>query len=171
MHYGNNKPKYIRYAIYAAIICVACVLQNTNMALPELFGARAFLLLPLCVCIAMYEREFPAAMFGAFAGILWDISAFAEGFNALSLMVLCTVCSIFINRIMQNNIVTALFLSSGTILIYEILYVIVNLGFTGAGGMLRQGITFYLPSFFYTLVFIPIFYFIVKKVYTSYKTE
>lgn len=171
MHYGNNKPKYIRYGIYAAVIGLSFLLQCSNIALPEILGARAFLLLPLSVCIAMHEREIPAAIFGACCGILWDTVAGVEGFNALVIMILSAVCSILISHLMQNNIVTAFVLSSATVALYELLYVIVNLGFGGAGNPFRQIITFYLPSFLYTMVFVPVFYYIITHVFTVYKTE
>ncbi len=171
LHYGNNKPKYIRYGLYVLIISLACVFQNTNLHLPEIFGARAFLLLPLILCIAMHEREVPAAVFGAFAGVLWDVSSLVEGFNSIVIMLLSVVGSILVNRVMQNNIVSSFVLSAGAVAIYELLYIIVNLGISGAGGMVKQFVVFYLPSFAYTLVFVPVFYYITKKIYASYKTE
>jgi hypothetical protein len=69
---------------------------------------------------------------------------------------------------MQNNLVSALVLSAGVIAIHELLYIIVNLGFSGAGGMFKQMIIFYLPSFVYTMLFVPVVYFIVRKIYTLY---
>ncbi len=168
MHYGDNKPKYIRYAIYIGVICIAFIFQNTNLAVPELFGARAFLLLPLSVCISMFEREVPAAVFGAIAGVFWDVSVIADGFNAFVIMILSAVCSILVNRLMQNNLVTSFVLSAGVIAVYELLYVVVNLGFGGAGGILKQITIFYLPSFVYTMAFVPIFYFVIRKIYSLY---
>jgi hypothetical protein len=72
---------------------------------------------------------------------------------------------------MQNNFVSAFVLSVGAVAVYELLYIIVNLGFSGAGGMLKQFVIFYLPSFVYTIIFVPVFYFIIKKIYATYKTE
>ena len=74
MHYDNNRPKYIRYIIYIVLIVLTAVLQNSLNIIPEIFGARAFVLLSLCVCIAMYEREIASAVFGVIAGVLWDVS-------------------------------------------------------------------------------------------------
>ncbi len=171
MHYDNNKPKYIRYAIYVALIVLATLLQNSNIALPEIFGARAFLLLPLSISIAMHEREIPAAVFGAISGTFWDTSSGIEGFNALVIMAMCAVCSILISHLMQNNIVTALVLNGSAIALYELLYVIVTSGFGGAGNPFRQIVLFYLPSLIYTALFIPVFFYVVKYVYESHKTE
>lgn len=171
MHYGDNKPKYIRYSIYSVIILIAFALQSTSVAFPEIFGARAFLLVCVAISIAMHEREIPAAIFGAACGILADTAAGLEGFNALVLTILCAVCSILISHLMQNNIVTAFVLSAGATVIYEVLYVIVNYCISIGIVPWRQIFTFYLPSFVYTLIFVPVFYYVIKKVFTAYKTE
>ncbi len=171
MHYGDNKPKYVRYGIYSVIILIAFALQSTSVAFPEIFGARAFLLVCVAVSIAMHEREIPAAIFGAVCGILADTAAGLEGFNALVLTILCAVCSILISHLMQNNIVTAFVLSAGATVVYEVLYVIVNYCVSIGVVPWRQIFTFYLPSFVYTLIFVPVFYYIIKKVFTAYKTE
>ena len=171
MHYDNNKPKYIRYALFALIIAVAAMLQNSNVAFPEIFGARTFLLLPLSIVIAMHEREIPAAIFGALAGVLWDICSANDGFNTLVLMLLSATSSILISHLMRRNIVTSFVLSAGAVGIYNILYILVNFIGEGAGIPLRQMIIFYLPSSVYTLIFVPVCYFLVDWVYNSFKTE
>ncbi len=171
MHYENNKPKYIRYLIYVALIGLSFLLQNSNIALPEIFGARAFVLLPLSVCIAMYEREIPAAVFGALSGVLWDCVSGIEGFNGLVIMVLSAVCSILISHLMQNNIVTAFVLNTSAVAVYELMYIIVNFGFSGGGISAKQILTFYVPSFVYTVAFVPVSYFVITKIFKRYKTE
>ena len=171
MHYDNNKQKYIRYGMYILAIGLSFLLQSSNVAFPEILGGRAFLLLPVSVCIAMYEREIPAAVLGAFCGVLWDTVSGAEGFNAVVIMILSSVCSILISHLMQNNIVTALVLSAGTVAVYELLYIIVNLGFGGAGNPLRQIFTFYLQSFVYTIIFENVYYYIISHIFSRYKTE
>lgn len=169
MHYGNNKPRYIRYAIYAAAVVIVSLLQNSRGAIPEIMGARAILAVPLCVAISMHEREIAAAVFGALSGILLDVCAVNDGFNTIVLMAMAVVCSLLISRIMQNNIVTALVLSTGAVVVYFILYIIVNLLLSGAAFSPKLLLSFYLPSFIYTVVFVPLIYFITKRIYISYK--
>jgi rod shape-determining protein MreD len=108
----------------------------------------------------MFEREVPAAILGAFAGALWDVSSGVDGFNTLVLMILCAVSSLLISHLMQNNLITALVIGAGSIAAYEILYIVIR--FWGAGSPVRQIFTFYLPSLIITGVFIPICYFLVK---------
>ena len=167
LHYGDNKPKYIRWVIFGALIVASALLQNSVGGLSELFGARVFLCIPFCVAIAMFEREVPAAIFGAFAGALWDVSSGVDGFNTIVLMVLSAVCSLFVSHLMRNNHLTALVLGAGSVAVYEILYIAVR--FWGAGSPVRQIFTFYLPSLVITVIFVPVCYFIIKSIYNSYK--
>ncbi len=167
MRYGDNKPKYIRWAIYCALLMVSVLLQNSVGGLFEVFGARVFLSIPLCIAVAMFEREVPAAIFGAFAGALWDVSSGVDGFNTLVLMTLCAVCSLLISHLMQNNVVTSLVLGAGSIAAYEIIYIAVR--FWGAGNPIRQIFSFYLPSLIVTAIFVPLCYYIIKGIYNSHR--
>ncbi len=167
LHYGDNKPKYIRWAIFSVLLVVSVLLQNSVGGLSEIFSARVFLCIPFLIAIAMFEREVPAAIFGALAGALWDVSSGVDGFNTIVLMALGAVCSLLISHLMRNNLVTALVLGAGSIAVYEIIYVAVR--FWGAGSPVRQIFTFYLPSLIITVLFVPICYFIVKSIYNSYK--
>lgn len=167
MHYGDNKPKYIRWAIFCGLLTVAVLLQNSVGGLSEIFGARVFISIPLCVAVAMFEREVPAAIFGAFAGALWDVSGGADGFNTLVLMVICAVCSLLISHLMQNNVVTSLVLGVGSVAAYEIIYITVRLW--GTGNPIRQIFTFYLPSLALTVIFVPVCYYVIRTIYNSHK--
>lgn len=167
LHYGDNKPKYIRWAIFGALLVISVLLQNSVGGLLEFFGARVFLCIPFCIAIAMFEREVPAAIFGAVAGALWDVSSGVDGFNAIVLMALSAVSSLLISHLMRNNLITAFVLGAGSIAAYEIVYIAVR--FWGAGSPIRQIFTFYLPSLIITVVFIPVCYFIVKLIYNSNK--
>ena len=167
LHYGDNKPKYIRWAIFAVLLIFSVLLQNSVGGLLDVFGARVFLCVPLCVAIAMFEREVPAAIFGVLAGALWDVSSSVDGFNTIVLMVLCAVSSLLISHFMRNNLITAMVLGAGSVAAYEIIYIAIR--FWGAGSPVRPMFTFYLPSLIITVIFVPVCYFIVKSIYNSYK--
>ena len=170
LHYGNNKPKYIRYIIYIAVIFIAAILQNSPGGIPAVFGARALVVLPACICIAMFEREIAATVFGVLGGCLWDISSGNDGNNAFVLLLICAVCSLCISHFMRNNVLTALVLGSGGIVVYNIAHIIFDIWLEGAGISVEQFFAFYFASGIYTLFFVPIFYFIVSWIYNSHKT-
>ena len=168
MNYDNNRPKIKRRIIFAIAIIVTAIIQNTGTRVNAVFDAHAFLLIPLLISISMFEREIVSALLGAFAGLLWDLSAGIDGYNGLVLMLLCAVCSILINRLMQNNIITAIVL--GLSVIYIVLYIMIYIVLDGGGYPLSQVLRFYLPSFIFTSLFIPIYYFLVKTVFESNRT-
>lgn len=161
----NTKILIIRRAAFAVIILLAHILQNTNGFFPEIFGARAFLLIPLAVCIGMFEREITGAVFGLFAGALWDsVSGLGDGWNTLFLMLTGALCGLLINVLMRNHLLTALILSAAANVIYVSLYLlffVIARGLDSAGYLF---LTFYLPSAVYSFLFTPIFYITVRAI-------
>ncbi len=161
----ENKNIYIRRGLYAVLIMITAMLQNTQGLFPEIFGVRAMLLIPAVVCIGMHERDIARLFFGLFAGVLWDaFSAGPPNINAIMLTAAGYFCGLFIATIMRNNIMTALLLSTGCILIYNTVYwffAYVVKGYDNAFGVY---LSFYLPSVLYTVIFMPFFYYIVRTV-------
>ena len=86
MKFADNKNLYIRRALFAVLIVLTAVFQHTKGAVPSIFGARAFLLIPLAVCISMFEKSMGGLSFGILAGILWDAATVrGDGFYAIML--------------------------------------------------------------------------------------
>lgn len=170
MNYDNNKPKIRRRIVFLIAIIITAIVQNTGTRVNGVFDAHAFLLIPLLISISMFEREIVSALLGAFAGLLWDLSVGVDGYNILVFMLICSVCSILINRLMQNNIITALVLGVSAVAVYIVLYIMIYIVFDGGGYPLSQFLRFYLPSFIFTSMFIPIYYFLVKLVFESNRT-
>ena len=170
MNYDNNKPKIKRRAIFVVAIIITAIVQNTGARVNGVFDAHAFLLIPLLISISMFEREIVSALLGALAGLLWDLSAGIDGYNVLVFMLICAVSSILINRLMQNNIITAIVLGLSAVAVYITLYIIIYIVLDGGGYPLNQVLRFYLPSFIFTSAFIPIYYFLVKIVFESNRT-
>jgi rod shape-determining protein MreD len=159
----ENLHIYIRRAIIAVVIIVAAMLQNTANLFPTIFGARAFLLIPVVVCISMFEKDVTAAIFGAFAGMLWDMtSAVNDGFNTIFLMLIGSVCGILVNFIMRNNMVTAMLLSSGALVLYSLSYWLVFIVARGVEGGAMMILNFFLPCSVYTLAFTPLIYLLIR---------
>ncbi len=148
----------------AIIIVVFAVIQNACGMLKVPFAARPLLLIPLCVCVSMFESNTASALFGAFAGILWDVSASCDGFNAIVIMLFGAGCSLLISHFMRNNIVTSLVLCAAATVVYEILYALVFKALQGVS-LFAGFFTYNIPATLLTAVFIPVCYFIVKLVY------
>jgi len=159
----ENLHIYIRRVVLAVLIIITAIMQNTAHLLPTIFGIRTFFLVPVVVCIAMFEKDITAALFGTFAGLLWDTtSAVGDGFNTIFLMLVGSICGILINYLMRNNMVTAVILTSGSLVLYSLcywLFFVVGKGVAGGGLLI---FTFYLPCCAYTLIFTPLIYMLIR---------
>jgi rod shape-determining protein MreD len=165
----EKKSILLRRVWLTAVLVAASMLQNTAGLLPDIFGARAMLLLPAAVCVAMFEREITGTLFGVFAGLLWDMSApDGASFNAVMFAFIGFACGMLIKYLMRNNLVTALLLCSVFTVLYLLGYwlriYVFGGGFKGALSLF----TFYLPSGIYTILWLPVFYFITRHIMKKY---
>lgn len=161
----ENKNIYIRRLCLAGVLLLTALLQNTEGFLPSPLGFRAMPLIPAVVCIAMYERELPGMFFGAFAGFLWDSTARSgANRNAFLLTVLAFVCGCLITHLMRNNILTALLLGGSSTALFLLIYFfkdfVIGAHLDGAYKLL----TFYIPSGVYTMLFLPLLYYVVLRI-------
>lgn len=158
----DNKNIYIRRLCLAGILLLTALLQNTDGFLPSPLGFRAMPLIPAVICIAMYEREIPGMFFGAFAGLLWDsVARSGTNLNTILLTVLAFVCGCLITHLMRNNIITALLLGGSGTALFMLFYFLKEFIFTGRVDGAYKLITFYVPSLIYTVLFLPLMYYIV----------
>ena len=110
----RTKRLLVRRALFALFVLLFYLLQSTPGVFPAVVGVRALFLTSLTVCIALFDREISGALFGAFAGVLWDVvSPMGDGFHALFLLLFGAACGILINTILRNTLFTALLLAAG----------------------------------------------------------
>lgn len=161
----NTKILVIRRLIFVLFIILTAVMQNTKGYFPEIFGVRALLLIPLTVCIGMFEREIAGAALGLFAGALWDMSSgLGDGYNTLFLMLIGAGCGLLINVLMRNHLLTAFIMTAAASTLYVLSYIlffVVSQGLDSSGFLFFR---YYLPSCIYTLLLTPIYYLIVRAV-------
>ncbi len=114
------KRKLLKFIVYALIVFFAYILQSTPGVL-EFFGITPILVLPCCICIAVFDGEFSGGLFGFIMGLFCDSAGEAVfGFNALIYLVLCTgagLAAIYIFRRSTMNVMllclAAIFIRSG----------------------------------------------------------
>lgn len=139
----NFRRKIIKFAIYALIVFAAYIIQTTP-GLFEIFGITPFLVLPACICIAVFEGEFAGGLFGFFAGLFCDSGAeVVFGFNALIFLVLCVfagLSTIYIFRRSTMNIMLLCLCAVFFRFAMEYFFIFVLYGYEN------------LPAFFYTQI-------------------
>ena len=73
---AEKKRLIIRRVIFALLLIICAVIQNTPRLLPEPFGARQLGVTVMVVCIALFERETAGMLLGLLAGIVLDTKNF-----------------------------------------------------------------------------------------------
>ena len=168
----QTKIKTKRYLMYALIIFLAHILQNIVPVFPESVSVRPILLIPVAVCIAMFEGELVGAVAGAFAGVLWDtVTVTADGYNALYLMIACAVCGVLLRIFMRNNIITYFIMNSGIMLIYLVSYVLFFITARGIDGAGQIFFRYYLPMGIYSFILTPLWYYLIRTVYRKFSFD
>ena len=166
----NSKPLVARRAWLLLIIIITAVLQNTGIFPPRIFGVSALPLLPLAICISMFEREWAGIILCVVAGVFCDIPmATGDGFYAIFFLIVCFISGLLITSRMRNNLLTASLIGFVACMLQALTYWLIFYAFKGYG----QGLffEFYLPSAIYSFLFVPFFYFIVRAVFRKYQTE
>ena len=167
MNFSSSRNIYIRRAVTAGLVFVTALFQHTGL-IPELFGAPAMALIPLTVCIAMFERSIPGMYFGVLAGILCDFATVrGDGFFSVLLTVTGFAAGALVTFVFRNNIGSALIISAASLLMCSIshwLIFIVRKGYDGAFQLL---FTRYLPSVAYSLIFVFVYYYIMRFIFRT----
>lgn len=165
MKFADNKNLYIRRALFAFLIVITAACQHSVGDSFSIFGARAFLLIPLTVTIAMNEKSMGGLSFGLLAGVLWDAATVrGDGFYSVALALAGFAVGVAVTYILRNNILSSLILSAVACIFVTVTYWIIFIairGYTGASSILFD---FYLPSALYSLAFTAVYYYIVKSI-------
>ena len=163
MKFADNKNLYIRRALFALMLCITAVFQHTDGAVPSIGSAKAFVLIPLTVCIAMSEKSMGGLSFGILAGVLWDFATVrGDGFYAVAMALTGYAVGALTVYVLRNNIFSSLILSAGASVFVSTLYWFVFIFLKDYEGAWNILLTFYLPSALYSVVFTAVYYYIVR---------
>lgn len=169
MNFSNNRRLYIKRIIFALLIILTAVLQNTKGAIPQISGVCAMITVPLVVCIAMFEKSVAALLFGFFAGAMIDMTSItADGFFAAVLVIVAFAVSVLLIFYMRKNIFSCLLMSFIAILFVNTMYWLLFIVLMKVESPVYIYFRYYFPSVFYTFVFTPIYYYLVR--FTAVKT-
>ena len=162
-----QKRKYFRRALLGILVLITAMAQNVPW-LPVLFGgARAFPLLLLVVAIAFYDQPVPAVLYGALAGVIWDVSSPNAAFHGIYLTMIAFACAMLMRYVLNKNFFTIAMLSFGTTTIYLIIRWFID--FAVLPGLTPAQLTLpllheSLPSLGYTLLFAPLMFTLVSLI-------
>ncbi len=161
---NTKKRTYHTRIFYVVIILVSALLQNTPHLFPTIMGCHAWLLLPVVVCISMFEKNWTCALFAILAGAFWDAaSGWGDGFYALFFLITSTAICLLLTYLMRNNLGSALLLGGTETVLYIVIYWLIFVVARKEPGAGMLFVTFYLPSAAYTFLFMPVYYIIFRK--------
>ena len=155
---------YLRYILAGVIIFAIFILQYSGLVTLSMGKMTAMLVVPAVVYSAMYMGEIGGTVLGLIMGVFLDCVMWrAVCFNALFLMAVGFVCSLFARHLMNRNIWSALVLSASATGGYFLCKWLVFTAFTtpGAGAIFWQ---YLVPSFFYTVVISLPLYFLFSAI-------
>ena len=167
----EDKRLITRRTIYGILLVIAAVLQNTPKAFFEPFGLRQLSVVTLVVCIAMTERELHGMILGLIAGLTLDITGGTTGINAIMLTIIGYICGILVHSIIRNNLITVILFSSIALFLFVNIYWLVTVVFAGVHPAATVLLKFYLPSFLYTAILIPVWFYIVRMIYKIFPND
>ncbi|MCQ2471579.1 MAG: hypothetical protein MJ147_06025 [Clostridia bacterium] len=168
--YNENKANQLRRIKLAVVVFVTFLLQNNSSLFIRPTDVPVMLLVPLIVCIGMFEREKWGMFFGLFAGILVDaFSAESLCFHSIALTCIGFLSGLLITGIFRNNLKTCLLFSSVSIFVYNTVYFL--LYYVSAAGIEADYIyiNIYFASVIYTFLFVGVFYVIVRAICSKKK--
>ena len=172
MKFTFEKELYIKRAIFALLVVLAALLQHTAGSAFSIGYAKAWILVPLVVAISMYEKSVVAMLFGVFAGILWDFASVSgDGFFAIVLCVCGFVCSMLVSFIIRNNLPACLILTFFSLLFCTAVHWFGFVFLRGIDGSFAILIRYYLSSAAFSMLFSPVFYYLIGAISRAFKSE
>ena len=157
-----------RYIAYSIEILLLFIIQTTPNFLPEIFGSKPILLIPVALSIAFFEEEKPAMFFGLGCGIFIDLSSSNNiGFYAVTLTLTTFVVSQIFRDYMVVSFLNSLAFSAGIIVILVGLYFVFFYVFEGKSSPLYHFVHHYISRIIYTICFVPVLYKVNKYLYRN----
>lgn len=156
---------YVRRILLAAFVLLCYILQSNDSILPAIHNVHAIILVPVAVCIGMFEREISGMFFGLFAGALLDaFSTQVLCFSSVALTAIAFFSGALITHLMRNNLSCAYILTIIFTFLYNSLFFVIEHLINHTEAAMTLYLKIYLPSVVYTVLFTPFIYFIVRRI-------
>ena len=151
------KRSFFKYILYFLQAVFAFSLQATPYLLPEIFGEKAVVLLPLALSVAFFEDESTAVILGAFCGMLADLAFSGSiGYFSISLTIICFILSV-LSGYLKRNFLSGLAAGCTAVFLVLLLYFVLYFAFSGYNYIIHFFLTHYMTRILYTLAFVPLF--------------
>ncbi|MFA9380104.1 MAG: hypothetical protein ACERKO_03485 [Acetanaerobacterium sp.] len=163
--YRKNLRLVIKWTLYTLVLVLSYIIGQ-DPHLFSLWGVRPVLIVPVAVCVAMFEHEFSGGVFAVVAGILWGCSSDAVfGYYAILLLVLGVAAGLICSYGLSPNLLTALLLAGGSSLILGLLDFFFFYVLWSYNGLMPFFLTRMLPTIALTALAVIPYYFIIRLIH------
>ena len=158
----------IRWGIYFFEIIFFYVLERNYNLVPEIFGGRPLILVPVFIAVAIFEKEYVSMFFGIVIGFFLDISiGNFIGVQAIFLFILGYIIGVLFTYFINLNFLT-FFLTSLVIIPFVLIYRFLFFYIIPRFDNIEYAFIYHLlPCIVYTIIVSPIIYYINR--YIAYR--
>lgn len=154
-----DRFRVVRYTAYILEILIIYIVQGIPGFIPDVFGGRPVLLVPVALTIAIFERDISAVVFGTVCGLMTDFGySGAAGYYGIMLAILCFVVSNLMENYIRTNLLTAMLIATISIPIIIFLQFVFYYIFAGYNDVWGFFVKHYISRIIYTWAFTPVFY-------------
>lgn len=161
-----------RRIVFTAVVLLTFFVQNTQHLFPHPWGIPAMLLVPLVVCIGMFERESWGLFYGLLAGALLDaFSTQTVCYHSIMLAAIGFASGLLVTRLIRNNLKSCFFLNICFLFVYISFYC--ALYYVSPSKSEADYVYFdaYLAAVIYSSFFVALFYFIVRAIVKKWRVD
>ncbi len=168
----ERRRGFLKYFAYSLEIVILYVVSGTPGLMPEIFGSKPCLLLPMALSIAVLESETVAMSFGFVCGLLTDIGYSGKvGFYTVVLTLLCFAIGYCARNFFVTNLLNASIIGVISIAVLISVHFLINVGSAEIPNAGMHFVKHYISRIIYTGVFFVPLYFLQKLLCSTMKEQ
>lgn len=168
----EKRRNFLRFFAYSLEIIILYVISGTPLLVPEIFGSKPCLLLPVALTIAVFESETVAMSFGFVCGLLTDIGFSGKiGFYTVVLTLLCFIIGYCARNFFVTNLLNASIIGVASIILLILIHFLLNVSSLDIANTGEHFVRHYISRIVYTSVFFVPLYFLGRLFCSTMKAE
>lgn len=168
----EKRRNFLRYLAYSLEIIILYILASTPHLLPEIFGSKPVILLPVALSIAVFESETVAMSFGFVCGVLTDVGFSGKiGFYTVVLTLLCFAIGYCARNFFVTNLLNASIIGIVSIAVLILVHFWLNVSLADIPDAGKYFVSHYISRIIYTGAFFVPLYFLSRLLCSTMKNE
>ena len=168
----NTKYRLLgRHGLYIALFLLLYIWQSTPGFL-AIDGSKPLWVLPAAIAVALWEGETVGGLYGAFAGLLCDISGpLVFGFNGFLTCLACIAVGLLVAYFVRCNLLSCLLFAAAFVFLRGHLEFLFAFGMWGYDNVWRLYVSRALPTMAYTVAVSPLLYLLFRTLHRYFTKE